>query len=711
MKQIVKSAIAIILCIAFVLPLAACGKRKVQVEPEKPGQYWETIPENGPSGMDPSIWQESGEPNISVTIIGGDVGEKELDIQHEIQQNNIDSIYSLICSAVTADLTEVGFECGSGIAESIENDNYTAVGIYYQDPDINLFDSDVLQSVGFVEIASSAEPFLAPDREESIIAVTDLSQEESDIQLICTFNYESISSYHFVYQGQYVIYYQQTPMRIVYDVYDNEKSNYDLTLGSLYDYDQGRFIYDESVFGTYQPHSGVELFGETDYSKLENDLRALSEEQLRAGYIVSEFNVVYYSPESISTYLLSDEEDTFFGYSVAELTECLGAGTALTYSAEKGFQTAEIFEPTDSSYNWKSFLIKMGIGAGIIIVGAILTPVTGGASFGCALLTISKVAVSFALTSAIGTVAISTAVGMIQGKSINDVLRNATYAGLDSFATGFMIGAAIGSVGVVSGLIKPSACFVAGTPVAIDAQDGGFVYTSIENIKVGDQVLSYDEETGLLSVQTVTDTFQREVPDLVRLIIGDDEIITTLNHPFYSIDRSGWTAARSLKAGENVLSAKGDQKVQESEIIELETQQNVYNFTVENTHTYFVGYNTVLVHNACIQSQRNKAVKEAWKQEKEAVMNGTSKYNWTPKQIKELLSTGKIKGIEGHHILPVNELIGTAKESLIASADNIVFLSKANHIYVHAVGDSFKATIPRVLEVAPWVAKRLALLF
>ena len=92
-------------------------------------------------------------------------------------------------------------------------------------------------------------------------------------------------------------------------------------------------------------------------------------------------------------------------------------------------------------------------------------------------------------------------------------------------------------------------------------------------------------------------------------------------------------------------------------------------------------------------------------------MNGTSKYNWTPKQIKELLSTGKIKGIEGHHILPVNELIGTAKESLIASADNIVFLSKANHIYVHAVGDSFKATIPRVLEVAPWVAKRLALLF
>ena len=108
-----------------------------------------------------------------------------------------------------------------------------------------------------------------------------------------------------------------------------------------------------------------------------------------------------------------------------------------------------------------------------------------------------------------------------------------------------------------------------------------------------------------------------------------------------------------------------------------------------------------------MQSKRNKAVKEAWKTEVENVSKGTSKYNWTPDQIKELLDTGKIKGYEGHHIVPVNELVGTARESFISDGSNIVFLSKADHVWVHEVGDSLAATIPRVLDLAPWVSKIL----
>ena len=123
--------------------------------------------------------------------------------------------------------------------------------------------------------------------------------------MICVYNYESICSYHFVYKGKYVTYYQQTPMRVVYEIHDNEKINYDLSLGSLYDYDANKYLYDESIFGEYQTHSGVELFGKEDYEKLEDNLKQLSDQQLANGYIVNEFNIVYISPEAIQAKMTS----------------------------------------------------------------------------------------------------------------------------------------------------------------------------------------------------------------------------------------------------------------------------------------------------------------------------------------------------------------------------------------------------------------------
>lgn len=351
----------------------------------------------------------------------------------------------------------------------------------------------------------------------------------------------------------------------------------------------------------------------------------------------------------------------------------------------------------------------MGIGCGIILVGAILAPVTGGASFGCALLTISKVAVTYALTSAIGTLAIETVSGLIQGKTIEDSLKDASHKGLDSFANGFMIGAAIGSVGLLTGAIKPSACFVARTSIAMAHN----TFKVIEEICVGDYVLSYNEKDGTVSRQRVIDTFSKEVYQTIGITINGEYIETTYNHPFYSPIYNCWVEAGSLSVGDYILDSNGNYQVVQNACTNNYTNPvTVYNFTVENNHTYFVGESAVLVHNECttLQSKRNKAVSEAWKQEKQAVMDGTSKYNWTSAQKKELLTTGKIKGQAGHHIKPVNELIGTAKEYLISDPKNIVFLGDDVHKWVHIVGDSFAATAPRVVQVMPWVAKIIPLL-
>ncbi len=645
-KKILIQSISFLLCLAMLLPLCSCG-----------------ITQND---------NDDNDTDINFTVIGGnEPTDKEDNINEDLANGAISDVYSLVCSAVTQDLTTAGFTCGTGIASTVENDDYASIGLYYYDPNDKFYEEDNLRAVGFVEILAQGEEAYSHDNDNDTIVVMDVNDFESDIYNLYSYNYENIGTYHFIYKNQYVTYYQESDATVRYIVQDNLRTNYDLALGSLYDYDNNLYVYDESIFGEYKTHSGVELFGEEDYAQLEAQLQALSKQQEANGYIVNEYNIVYISPESIQAYLASEEEDTFFGYNVDELTAQFGLGTALTYT-ENGFVTSTIIEPTDDDYNWKSFLIKCGIGCGIILVGAILTPVTGGASFGCALLTITKFAVGTAIAEGLGTLAIQTVVGLIEGKDLSSAIKGTTHDGLDAFANGFMIGAVIGSIGVVSGVIKPSACFVAGTPIMMS--DG--TYLPIESIALGCSVLSFNELTHQLSKQPVVDVFQKEVYKTIRINIAGEVIETTENHPFYDPIHSCWREAGSLRFGDYVMNANGELcMVEGSEIIYHSTPITVYNFTVENTHTYFVGNTSVLVHNECttLQSQRNKGVNDAWKNESGAVKNGTSKYKWTNSQKQELLTTGKIKGYEGAHIVDVSKLKGTANHSWISNSDNIVF--------------------------------------
>lgn len=103
----------------------------------------------------------------------------------------------------------------------------------------------------------------------------------------------------------------------------------------------------------------------------------------------------------------------------------------------------------------------------------------------------------------------------------------------------------------------------------------------------------------------------------------------------------------------------------------------VFNFEVEEFHTYYVGTDCVLVHNTC-GTERRKAVRQAWKIEKEAVQNGTSSYNWTPAQKRELLTTGRVRGYYGHHIVSIS-----ADASLAADPKNIYFCTYREHLWQH----------------------------
>lgn len=135
-------------------------------------------------------------------------------------------------------------------------------------------------------------------------------------------------------------------------------------------------------------------------------------------------------------------------------------------------------------------------------------------------------------------------------------------------------------------------CFVAGSLVT--TEDG---QKPIEEIQVGDKVLSEDETTGEVAIKEVYATSVSETDEFYHIHINGEEIVATGTHPFY-VYKFGWTTARALRAGDVLVLSNGELVTVEwidHEI--LESPIKVYNFEVEDFHTYFVGESGILVHN------------------------------------------------------------------------------------------------------------------
>ena len=81
-------------------------------------------------------------------------------------------------------------------------------------------------------------------------------------------------------------------------------------------------------------------------------------------------------------------------------------------------------------------------------------------------------------------------------------------------------------------------------------------------------------------------------------MINGEEIVTTVDHPFY-VNSRGFVKAGELAIGDELLDPNKNILLVENFDVELtEEPVKVYNFEVEDFHTYHVGRLGVLVHNA-----------------------------------------------------------------------------------------------------------------
>ena len=172
-------------------------------------------------------------------------------------------------------------------------------------------------------------------------------------------------------------------------------------------------------------------------------------------------------------------------------------------------------------------------------------------------------------------------------------------------------------------------CFTAGTK--IHTKDG---FKDIETIKAGDYVWSENPETHEKALKKVKKIFVREKDSVVRLSINGEAIETTNEHPFY-VEGHGWTNASDLKAGDKVRLEDGTAGiVEKAKHVALDAPVTVYNFEVEDFHTYYVSEQKVLVHNTCAATKKNVQKKST-----EVIMPSKPHKNKTPGHWETILDT------------------------------------------------------------------------
>ncbi|MGV2875798.1 polymorphic toxin-type HINT domain-containing protein [Macrococcus capreoli] len=139
-------------------------------------------------------------------------------------------------------------------------------------------------------------------------------------------------------------------------------------------------------------------------------------------------------------------------------------------------------------------------------------------------------------------------------------------------------------------------CFVAGT--LVKTKQG---LKPIEVIQTGDEVLSRCMETGYVSYKPVTEVFTHQTDVITKVTLSNGEVIESTPHHLYFTTNRGFIVAEELLHGDTLLTEQQLVEVNNVETKDINT--DVYNIEVEDYHTYFIGQNSVLVHNDCTDAE------------------------------------------------------------------------------------------------------------
>ena len=132
---------------------------------------------------------------------------------------------------------------------------------------------------------------------------------------------------------------------------------------------------------------------------------------------------------------------------------------------------------------------------------------------------------------------------------------------------------------------------------------------NIEDIKEGDFLLSYDTKEKTLVPKKVLKTFEKDVSDQLEIVLYNGEkVFTSKTTELFSVLEDDFKYASEFKVGDFLLSTIGFEEI--IEIKESSYDEKYYDFTIEDTHNFFV--NGILSHNCGIRSGAATVSLDVW---------------------------------------------------------------------------------------------------
>lgn len=138
--------------------------------------------------------------------------------------------------------------------------------------------------------------------------------------------------------------------------------------------------------------------------------------------------------------------------------------------------------------------------------------------------------------------------------------------------------------------------FTADTPVTM--ADG--TKRLIKDVKVGDEVLATDPQTGVTKGEAVQALIRHSGQHSMALVtLADGSMLdATSGHPIWDATQRMFRDAGELRAGDRIETSNGGQ-ITIRRVVEYSANLTAYNLQIAQIHTYYAGITPVLVHNSC----------------------------------------------------------------------------------------------------------------
>ena len=163
-------------------------------------------------------------------------------------------------------------------------------------------------------------------------------------------------------------------------------------------------------------------------------------------YFVENVDTVYVSKEYLDELAYNSQENVYFGYTLSDITSEWDDTKYIFTVDDNGQTTVQAFEEYDDTYD--KAIRNVAIGTGVILVCVTVSVVTGGVGTAPAISMIfaasAKTGTAMALSSGvIGGAATAITCG-IEGKSLDDTLKETTLSASEGFMWGAIGGAVTG---------------------------------------------------------------------------------------------------------------------------------------------------------------------------------------------------------------------------------------------------------------------------